>query len=208
MGRVLDIGCGSGTFLAMLPSEVERFGIEPSRAAADLARAKGVQIIQSDDLERPELRNSFDLVTAIDVVEHAADLQEFRGRLATALRPGGTAIILTGDAASRAASLLGRYWYYLNYAEHISVFSPRSMQTWLQSDFTDIELRKGAHHPLGVRESLSLIRPWFLFPVKWVLRKIRPRWNLWSTLYFGGDHMLVRATRNQPLERETAVNVR
>jgi SAM-dependent methyltransferase len=198
--RVLDIGCGTGTFLAMLSPEVERFGIEPSMAAAELARAKGIKIIDYGDLERPELRNTFDLVTAIDVVEHTADLQEFRRHLTTALRPGGTAIILTGDAESRSARFLGRYWLYLNYAEHITFFCPRSMQTWLQPDFSDIELTKTDHDILNKRRELSLIRVWLLFPVKWLLRKLLPvRLNFYAALCLPRDHMLVRAVRNQTL---------
>ena len=206
--RVLDVGCGSGTFLAMLPPEVERFGIEPSKSAADLARAKGIQILQYDDLMRPELRNTFDLVTAIDVVEHTANLGEFRHHLAIALRPGGTVIILTGDAESSSARLLGRYWYYLHYAEHITAFCPRSMRTWLQSDFSEIELTKAVHDRLSRAESLTLLRVWLLFPVKWLLRKLLPtRLKMHAALYLRGDHMLVRATRNRPLPQETAINV-
>jgi SAM-dependent methyltransferase len=205
--RVLDVGCGTGTFLAMLPSDVERFGIEPSRAAADQARARGIQIVQYDDLERGELRNTFDLVTAIDVVEHSTNLQEFRRHLAMALRPRGTLIILTGNAASRSARLLGRCWYYLSFAEHITVFCPRSMQTWLQPDFSEIELTRTDHHRLSGRESLALGRSWLLFPVKWLLRKLLPtRLKMHATLYLPGDHMLVRAIRNHPLTRETAIN--
>lgn len=198
--RVLDIGCGTGTFLAMLPVEVERFGIEPSTAAGDHARAKGIEIIQYDDLARPELRNTFDLVTAIDVVEHTADLQEFRRHLTTALRPGGTVIILTGDAESRSAKFLGHYWSYLNYAEHTTFFCPRSMRTWLQPDFSGIEVTKTDHHPLNRREGLSLIRVWLLFPVKRLFVQHLPRrFNICAALSLPGDHMLVRAVRNQTL---------
>jgi SAM-dependent methyltransferase len=206
--RVLDVGCGTGTFLAMLPPEVERFGIEPSRAAADHARAKGIRIVQYDDLARPGLRNTFDLVTAIDVVEHTPNLQEFRRHLATALRPSGTVVILTGDAESRSARLLGRYWYYLTFAEHITVFCPRSMRMWLQPDFSEIELTRADHHRLNGRESLSLVRAWLLFPVKWLLRRLLPtRMTMRAALYLPGDHMLVRAICNQPLTRETDINV-
>jgi SAM-dependent methyltransferase len=207
--RVLDVGCGTGTFLAMLPPEVERFGIEPSRAAADHARAKGIQIIQYNDLARPDLQNTFDFVTAIDVVEHSTDLQEFRRHLATALRPAGTVIILTGDAESRSARLLGRCWYYLSFAEHITIFCPRSMRTWLQPDFSEIEVMRAGHHRLNGRESISLVRAWLLFPVKWLLRNLVP-WGLNMraalVLYLPRDHMLVRAIRNHPLTRETAIN--
>jgi SAM-dependent methyltransferase len=200
--RVLDIGCGTGTFLAMLPPEVERFGIEPSRAAANRAHGGGVKTIRYDDLVRPELRNTFDLVTAIDVVEHTADLREFRGYISAALRPGGTVIILTGNAESRSARFLGRYWSYLNYAEHITIFCPRSMRTWLQPDFSNIELTKTDHHPLNGRETLSLIRIWLLFPVKWLFRKVLPvRLDMYAALCLPGDHMLVRAVRNQACAR-------
>jgi hypothetical protein len=170
-----------------------------SRAAAERARANGIETIDYGDLEQSELCNTFDLVTAIDVVE-AADLQQFRRHLTTALRPGGTVIILTGDAASRSARLLGRYWLYLNYAEHVTFFCPRSMRTWLQPDFSGIELTKTDHHPLDRREGLSLIRVWLLFPVKWFLQKLLPvRLNIYAPLSLPIDHMLVRTVRNQTL---------
>jgi SAM-dependent methyltransferase len=194
--RVLDIGCGTGTFLAMLPPGTERFGIEPSRAAANRARAEGVETIQYDDLLKPELRNTFDLVTAIDVVEHTANLLELRRYFSAALRPGGTLIILTGDAKSESARFLGRYWSYLNYAEHITIFCPRSMRTWLKADFSVTQLTKTDHHPLHLREGLSLIRIWLLFPVKWLCRKLLPmRLDMYTALWLPGDHMLVRAIR-------------
>lgn len=195
--RVLDIGCGTGTFLAIVPPGVERFGIEPSKAAADCARTKDIQIIQYADLARPELKHTFDLVTAIDVVEHVTDLQQFRQHLVTALRPGGIVIILTGDAESKPARFLGRYWSYLNYAEHITCFCPRSMRTWLQPDFSSIESMKANHHPLNMRVGLSLIRIWMLFPVKWLCRKLLPvRLDMYTCLSLPGDHMLVRAIRS------------
>ena len=196
--RVLDIGCGTGTFLSMLPAQTQRFGIEPAAAAADEARSKGVTIIQDDDLDKPEMQNTFDLVTAIDVVEHTANLLDFRRCLIKALRPGGTLILLTGDAKSPPARFLGRYWSYLNYAEHITVFCSDSMRTWLQTDITSIELARADHHSIN---GSTLIRMWGLFPLKWLVQKIRPRRvEMHAALALPGDHMLVRATRNQQID--------
>jgi SAM-dependent methyltransferase len=195
--RVLDIGCGTGTFLAMFPSGVERFGIEPSTVAASCARAKGIEIIDYKELLGPEVRNTFDLVTAIDVVEHVADLHEFLRHLITALRPGGVAILLTGNAGSWSAGLLGAYWSYLNYAEHVTCFCPSSMRAWLQCDFSQIEITSLDHHRLNVREMLALFRIWLLFPVKLLVRnRLRGRVNMYAVLSLSGDHMLVRAIRN------------
>lgn len=190
--RVLDIGCGTGTLLEKFPLGVERFGIEPSKAAADCARAKGIQIIRSRDLVEPELQHTFDVVTAVDVVEHAADLQEFRRWLTMALRPRGTVILLTGDAGSPSARFLGPYWSYLNYAEHITFFGSRSMRAWLEPDFQDIELTNTSHKPLR-REWFSMVRAGALFPVKLLVRRLLP--VRYAVLYLPGDHMLVRATR-------------
>lgn len=195
--RILDIGCGTGTFLTMFSPEVERYGIEPSSAAAERARAKGVNIIRYNDLERPELRNTFDLVTAIDVLEHAFDLEELRKYLATAIRPGGTLIILTGDAQSRSARLLGRYWLYLNYSEHITFFSSRSIRRWLEPEFSHINLEQVDHHPFTARFGLSLARIWLFFPIKWLFQKISPiPFKKYAALSLPRDHMLVRAIRD------------
>jgi 2-polyprenyl-3-methyl-5-hydroxy-6-metoxy-1,4-benzoquinol methylase len=197
--KVLDIGCGVGTFLTMLPAEADKFGIEPSQAAAEHARANGIKTIRYEDLAQSGLKNTFDLVTAIDVVEHMADLLELRRHLSNALRPGGTVIILTGDSESHSARFLGSYWSYVNYAEHITIFCPRSMRTWLQSDFSVIDLTKTDHHPFSGWEALSLLRVWLLFPIKWFFRKLVPiRLNMYAALSLPRDHMLVCATRNCP----------
>lgn len=194
--RVLDIGCGTGAFLGTLPAGIERFGIEPAIAAASEAKERGIRIIQYSDLSTPEFRNSFDVVTAIDVVEHTIDLRELRRHLGDALRRDGILIILTGNAASPAARLLGRYWSYLNFAEHTMCFSPQSIMSWLQPDFSGIRLSTADHHPLRGREYLSLIRMWAFFPLKWILQKLFPKpLNMYTALSLPKDHMIVRAVR-------------
>ncbi len=197
--RVLDIGCGTGTFLSLFPSGVERFGIEPSRPAADRAREKGIKIIGASDLQNPQLNHTFDLVTAIDVVEHTNELQLLRRQLAQALRPGGTLVLLTGDVDSLAAKALGRFWYYINYSEHVSMFSRRSMRQWLESEFADIQITAVDHHRVNVRDTLTVLRGWTLFPVKWALREVfRVPRKFYTTLWLPGDHMLVLAKRSGP----------
>ena len=44
-GSVLDIGCWTGSFLASLPPQYEKWGVEPSQWARDRAIGKGVAFV-------------------------------------------------------------------------------------------------------------------------------------------------------------------
>lgn len=196
--RVLDIGCGSGTFLKMLPESIERFGVEPSKIAARKAKDSGINILSFEDLRKPDLRGTFDVVAALDVVEHTKQLTQFRECFCDALRPGGTLVLLTGDCASNSARRLGRYWYYMHYAEHVTFFSHRSVKLWLDSEFQDIEVVPTSHHPLDLGEIVAIAKSWLLFPAKIAANKLSMRVSSnYVALWTARDHMLVRATRRE-----------
>jgi SAM-dependent methyltransferase len=198
VNRVLDVGCGTGTFLKMLPGRVQRFGVEPGVEASRRARASGISIISLEDLKKPELRHSFDAVTAIDVIEHTKDLIRLRDYIAAALRPAGFLILLTGDADSKPAKLLGRYWYYLQYSEHVSFFSSHSMKNWLLPAFQDVEIIRSSHHPFQFRpwEMASLAKMYLVFPLRWLIHRFSESTRVsYPALWSSGDHMLVKARR-------------
>ncbi len=74
--RLLDVGCGSGAFGALLKSKrsVEVWGIEPFEPAAVKARAQLDRVFRSafpPDVELP--RAAFDCVIFNDVLEHIID---------------------------------------------------------------------------------------------------------------------------------------
>jgi ubiquinone/menaquinone biosynthesis C-methylase UbiE len=95
--RLLDIGCGTGANLAMLRSvlgsQASLTGVDFSSLALRFARevnaAQGVSLARCDALRLPFASGSFDVATALDVLEHLRDdvgaLQEVR----RVLRPGG-----------------------------------------------------------------------------------------------------------------------
>lgn len=157
--RVLDWGCGNGEFLVRLAPNVEKFGVEPSRSAADEARTRGITVLSAIDLQTKQWTATFDAVTVLDVIEHTWDLAELRRSITKLLRPGGLLIVVTGDSGSAAATRLGQYWYYLHYSEHISFFNARSMKHWLSSDFESISFETITHHSVPKLQALqSLIR--------------------------------------------------
>jgi SAM-dependent methyltransferase len=88
-GRLLDVGCGNGLFLAQMRDlgwEVE--GVEPNPVAAHAARSRYRLDITSAPLEEVSLpANTFDAVTASHVIEHVYDPIGFLMQCGRLLRP-------------------------------------------------------------------------------------------------------------------------
>jgi SAM-dependent methyltransferase len=93
--RILEAGCGTGGNLAMLSRFGKVFSFEPDREARDLAHSKGPYDIRPGALPDavPFDPESFDLVVALDVLEHVADDTGSLAALGTCLRPGGWALL-------------------------------------------------------------------------------------------------------------------
>jgi 2-polyprenyl-3-methyl-5-hydroxy-6-metoxy-1,4-benzoquinol methylase len=195
--RILDFGCGMGTFLESIRgSGIEKYGVEPSESAAQLARRRGIAVLSEEQLADPRFEHTFDVITAIDVVEHATDIGGLRNHFARLLKPGGLLIVLTGNLRSRAAEIVGRYWYYMHYAEHLNFFSDRSIRTWLEPGFESAQVTFMSHHPLSYREAAQFIKAWVAFPFKWTLRALSTNGNGANLgLPVRNDHMIVCAIR-------------
>jgi 2-polyprenyl-6-hydroxyphenyl methylase/3-demethylubiquinone-9 3-methyltransferase len=100
--RALDVGCGAGLLaepLARLGAEVT--AIDPAEELIQAARAhaagQGLAIdYRATAVE--SLEGMFDLITAMEVIEHTADPQEFLHSLSRRLAPGGLLILSTPNA--------------------------------------------------------------------------------------------------------------
>lgn len=88
--RVLDMGCAFGLFLSCLGARWDRYGVDASEYAIACARERvpGVSfaVTASSDLVFP---GPFDVISALDVLEHIPALDDMLQRIATRLRPGG-----------------------------------------------------------------------------------------------------------------------
>jgi SAM-dependent methyltransferase len=93
--RVLDVGCGTGAHLLALSAFGPAAGCDVSPAAVAYARSRGLDGVthQPDPARLPFPDSSFDLVTALDVIEHADDDEQLAREIARVLEPGGAALV-------------------------------------------------------------------------------------------------------------------
>jgi SAM-dependent methyltransferase len=71
--KFLDVGCGTGANLEMLAQFGEAEGVDVSDEALEFCRAKGLNVHKGLAEKLPFEDGSFDVVTALDVVEHLDD---------------------------------------------------------------------------------------------------------------------------------------
>jgi SAM-dependent methyltransferase len=122
--RVLDFGCYTGDFLAALPSALHKAGVEVNAAAAAVAaRRSGARVVAALDALPPAMR--FDVIVAMDVIEHVPSPQALLTQLLDRLASGGSLVITTGDGGNALWRLLGARWWYCYYPEHIAFVSAR-----------------------------------------------------------------------------------
>lgn len=128
--RMLDIGCGAGLLcepFTRLGAQV--IGIDPSATNISVAKLHADKAQMSIDyrcttVEEMDPRERFDIVLAMEVIEHVVDVGAFLDRCALMLKPGGLMVIST----------LNRNWksFALGIvaAEYVLRWLPRGTHQW------------------------------------------------------------------------------
>lgn len=92
--RILDVGCGTGANLEMLSEFGAAEGVDVSAEALKFCHSRGLNQVKLGEAEQlPYDDQSFDLITALDVVEHLDDDRAGLRELHRVLRSDGRALL-------------------------------------------------------------------------------------------------------------------
>jgi SAM-dependent methyltransferase len=144
---VLDVGCHTGAFLALLPASWSRFGTESAEDPVRIAAGRhGVRVI-ADSLESvgAEHEGRYDAVTLFDVVEHLIEPLDGLRRAARLLKADGVLIVASGDMDAWTWSLLGPDHWYLQSPQHVSVVSRGFFEYVARRECLRLETLRIAH---------------------------------------------------------------
>lgn len=131
--RILDVGCGGGLLsepLARMGATV--VGVDASVGNVEAARlhaaAQGLDVDYrlGEPSEVLALNERFDVVLALEVVEHVSDVAEFIGIMARRVAPGGLLFVSTIDRTWKS------FLFAIVGAEYVLQVLPRGTHRWKQ----------------------------------------------------------------------------
>ena len=120
----LDFGCGNGGLVRHVRQHTacDIVGFEEGHIVAR-AKEKGAPMVSREELEQSEGR--FNVITAVEVLEHTVDPVAEVRRICRLLKPGGLFFLTTGNAKPFRGRLAR--WPYVLPEVHISFFEPETL---------------------------------------------------------------------------------
>jgi 2-polyprenyl-3-methyl-5-hydroxy-6-metoxy-1,4-benzoquinol methylase len=124
-GRILDVGCSTGDFLACAKSRGWKVhGVELSKHTSNIARKSLDCEIRHGTFESSNFEAEyFDVVTMWDVVEHVLEPRAIVKEAFRVLRPEGALVLFTPNYDALTRRLIFDRWSALTPENHMCVFN-------------------------------------------------------------------------------------
>jgi SAM-dependent methyltransferase len=154
--RVLDLGCGTGRFVAALrDAGADPVGVELAETALQRARANvpgaDLRLVEPDG-SLPLEHGSVDLVWCSEVLEHVADTEHVLLEIRRVLRPGGRLLVTVPFHGRIKAALIGLLRFDQHFdplGQHLRFYTRGSLRATLeQSGFDGVRVRPWGGPPL------------------------------------------------------------
>lgn len=133
-GRLLDFGCGSGSFLVRMQRQGWTVtGLDMSETVVDRLRGDLGLHVFSGTLPHPALEDaSFDVITMWQALEHVHQPLETLEAARNLLAPGGKLIVTVPNIDSLAFRWFGSAWNGLDLPRHLVHFTAETLRAMLQ----------------------------------------------------------------------------
>ena len=128
-GEILDIGSGTGEFLAKaVENGWSGIGVEPNmKARAQAIANHNLNIYTEEDVHTLK-KSHFDVITMWHVLEHVHSLNERVEEIFNLLKPGGISIIAVPNHLSYDAQKYKEDWAAYDVPRHLYHFDPNSIK--------------------------------------------------------------------------------
>ncbi len=176
-GRLLDVGCGTGLFLAVARRRGwETVGIDDCLEATEHARNHfGLEVLDGDFSDIAERGEQFDAITMWDIIEHARDPVGLLASANDLLAPDGVLAISTPNQRNIMDIILGSLYRLtggavfkpldkIYFEQHFLYFDPHTLGAAIE--------RAGLQVAFAKREITDLRRLHLSAPMRLVLQTL------------------------------------
>ncbi len=140
--KVLDIGCGDGSFICKARESFVCTGIEISDYLASLARKQpGIKVITGNFLNSEFKSEEYDGVTLISLLEHLDDPLQALKKCFEFLKPRGVLLLKTVNYDCLNRKIKREGWTGFRPPDHVVYFKPSNLELLLKkSGFKKIKI--------------------------------------------------------------------
>lgn len=136
-GKLLDIGCGDGSFLTAAGEAGWQVTGTEIGGAAELSKKIGIDV--RDSLDHTQDRGPFDAITMWHTLEHFRDPRAIVAAAKKQLAHNGVFIIAVPDAAGLQATVFRGKWFHLDVPRHLFHFTRGSLDGMLRRTGLSVE---------------------------------------------------------------------
>lgn len=136
--RLFDVGCGNGWFIETIQQYCYvqmALGMDFSSRAIEICKSKGITAVQG---ELRNIKERFNLITAIHVFEHIPDPRAFLKDIESKLEDDGILMLSLPNTRGLGKRIFGKNWVGFNVPRHVVNYNKKTLLTSL--NLTNLEI--------------------------------------------------------------------